>query len=69
MTYDAPFPAVPSGDLAVTTVVEIPVALIPYLVGNIQGLTNPELYFGAAQDVIATAEAFDSLLITLSESL
>lgn len=68
MNPDAPFPAIPATDLGTTVSVDIDAALLPYLIGVIQPLVDPDNFRGTQADILATSEAFDSLLVTLSNA-
>lgn len=66
MSQDQPFPAIPTSQLGTTAQIDIDRALIPYIVGSLQSLLDPDNFYGQAADIEATTEAFDSLLVDLS---
>jgi len=68
MTQQAPFPAIDPNELGDLVAVNIDRLLIPYMLGQLQLLTDASLYYGDAEDIVGTIYAFQLLLNTLGET-
>ena len=60
------FPAIDPATLGDLRGIAVDAPLIPYLLGAIDYLSNPDLYRGEAEDVEATVYAFEALLDQLT---
>lgn len=62
---NAPFPAVDGNALGDTVSVDIDKALIPYVLGAVAELDDPQLFYGDSEDIEKTLAAIENLLFTL----
>ena len=58
---DGDFPAIDANDLGNMASVNIDLATIPFLLGSVKWLANPELWHGDEEDIYETTQAFEQL--------